>query len=64
MQDDLKKFIELIHQAEKERVINLSDPEDLYKFDLKWKLMHERYATLHERLLKGAKLFLEKDEVE
>jgi hypothetical protein len=59
MQDDLKKFIELIHQAEKERVINLSDPEDLYKFDLKWKLMHKRYAILHDR-----QLILEKDKVE
>ena len=54
MFDGLKKFIQIIHEVEKEQTLNLADPEDLRKFEIKWKLLHQR----HERFIQGAKLLL------
>ena len=57
MQDDLKEFIELLLERDKEYEIHLSDPVDLYKFDLRWKLLHQRH-----RILNGANLLLSEEE--
>jgi hypothetical protein len=60
MYDKLKKFIELIQEADKEQTIHFADPEEMRKFELKWKLIHQE----EDRLIQGAKLLLEKKEVE
>ncbi len=59
MLDHLKEFLKVLKEQEKEYVINLSDPEDLYRFELRWKLMHERMANFDERFLRGARILIE-----
>ena len=57
MQDDLAEFIQLLLERDKEYEIHIFDPEDLYKFDIRWKLLHQRH-----RILNGARLLLPETE--
>lgn len=57
MSNHLEEFLQILREQEKEEVIHLSDPEDLYRFDLRFKLMHQKFSL--DRVLRGAQLLIE-----
>lgn len=58
--EDLKALFELLKESHQEIHLNCSDPEEVRKFEILFQLLHQR----HDRLLKGAKLLLDKEPTE
>jgi hypothetical protein len=63
IENQFKEMATLIEETEKNRVLDLVDPVEIYQWDLQWNLIHTQFEDFEESFLHGALLLL-KDEME